>query len=798
MAALSLGEIVVSVKSDTSHLVKGFKRAESTVSKSARTMATAIKTLTAAYIGLNAIDLAKSMGRQIDTMTLIDTKLKLATKSTEELTTAQNALFKISQETRTTLTGSVDLFERLTRSTRDYSIEQKEILELTRTINKAMIISGGTAESMNASIIQLGQAFSADFQSVGQELASIREQTPRLYQAFLEGTGKTSKEFKKLAEDGELSTKIILEALQSQGIAVNEEFQKVNKTIDQSSTNAQSAILRIIGEFDKVVDVTGSVTGAIDGFTDSIKDIDSSEIEETARQIKVVAVTIGSLTIGTKAYTTATALAASANAIYGGSFGAVNRAIVLTTVSTKALSLATKAIPYVAIASAVYLIADAWIGAEDAAKKYQDTVDKNSKGFTGQGILADYKYETEIKNLVSAFDTMEAREKAYYATKGTNAEKYYKDLYDKSVSTYNKIESDVVESSNNIFATISEKTEEASTKAIKLTQKEIDAKIKGHKEVNAHVEAYYERQAELHEIALALDKAGIDFAQETQNKKYQTLAFELDIIKEQSMLIRDMDERGIATAEANFNIAQAELDHLLALGDITKTQHAQKMALQKQYRDKVIFDYSYMGQTIDAMGNSMESNFASFFDYLDEGALDFGELMKGILHDIYMDLIRNLVIKQLVSGITSALTGGGGLTTSDYTSVSEATAFAGYTPNAVGNVYSSPSLSAHSNSIVSSPTPFYFASGGVPNLGVMGEAGSEAIMPLTRTSGGDLGVKVQGTEMNISIINNTDTVASAQSDEQGDITIILEAVADSINRNTSSIRPAIQNLVDGN
>lgn len=49
---------------------------------------------------------------------------------------------------------------------------------------------------------------------------------------------------------------------------------------------------------------------------------------------------------------------------------------------------------------------------------------------------------------------------------------------------------------------------------------------------------------------------------------------------------------------------------------------------------------------------------------------------------------------------------------------------------------------AYRNSIVSSPTVFPFAKGGVPNIGLMGEAGHEAIMPLTRTSSGDLGVRV--------------------------------------------------------
>jgi phage-related minor tail protein len=45
-----------------------------------------------------------------------------------------------------------------------------------------------------------------------------------------------------------------------------------------------------------------------------------------------------------------------------------------------------------------------------------------------------------------------------------------------------------------------------------------------------------------------------------------------------------------------------------------------------------------------------------------------------------------------------------------------------------------------SNSVVSSPTLFPFADG----VGLMGEAGPEAIMPLSRDSSGTLGVKAAG------------------------------------------------------
>lgn len=66
----------------------------------------------------------------------------------------------------------------------------------------------------------------------------------------------------------------------------------------------------------------------------------------------------------------------------------------------------------------------------------------------------------------------------------------------------------------------------------------------------------------------------------------------------------------------------------------------------------------------------------------------------------------------------------------------------GWTASANGNVFSSPGLHAYANSVVGKPTFFPFANG----IGLMGEAGPEAIMPLRRGSDGRLGVSAQGSD----------------------------------------------------
>ncbi|MFJ5503816.1 phage tail tape measure protein [Pectobacterium carotovorum] len=107
--------------------------------------------------------------------------------------------------------------------------------------------------------------------------------------------------------------------------------------------------------------------------------------------------------------------------------------------------------------------------------------------------------------------------------------------------------------------------------------------------------------------------------------------------------------------------------------------------------------------------------------FLTTGKSNFKDFTKSIL-----SMLTEILMKAaLVQGINSA-TG--------------ALGFGSLIPNAKGGVYSSASLSSYSGKIVDNPTLFAFAKG----AGLMGEAGPEAIMPLTRNANGVLGVRAVG------------------------------------------------------
>jgi hypothetical protein len=59
--------------------------------------------------------------------------------------------------------------------------------------------------------------------------------------------------------------------------------------------------------------------------------------------------------------------------------------------------------------------------------------------------------------------------------------------------------------------------------------------------------------------------------------------------------------------------------------------------------------------------SGMESAFTGFFDTTSQKFMDFGELAKNILNSIYMAIVQNLIVKQLVAGIMGGIFHEGGV-----------------------------------------------------------------------------------------------------------------------------------------
>ena len=190
------------------------------------------------------------------------------------------------------------------------------------------------------------------------------------------------------------------------------------------------------------------------------------------------------------------------------------------------------------------------------------------------------------------------------------------------------------------------------------------------------------------------------------------------------------------------------------------------------------------GQTKSLFGNAFSSMEDAVVNFATTGKFSFADFTKSVLADM-----ARIATRQAASGLLGSLVGlgisaagsyfGGGATTSAGSTA------AGYSPDVLagwsgvtqanggawsGGVQMFADGGAFTNSIVSKPTAFGMANG---KTGVMGEDGEEAIMPLTRTSSGKLGVMAMGgggagaTQINVEVHIDGDGNASSTADAPG-------------------------------
>ncbi|MDD1966193.1 phage tail tape measure protein [Pseudomonas putida] len=204
-----------------------------------------------------------------------------------------------------------------------------------------------------------------------------------------------------------------------------------------------------------------------------------------------------------------------------------------------------------------------------------------------------------------------------------------------------------------------------------------------------------------------------------------------------------------ANKKATDQIQQNYADVQVAQGDWTKGA----TSAWENYLDSA---RDIAGQTKSLFTNAFSSMEDAVVNFALTGKLSFSDFAKSILADM-----ARIATRQASSALLSSLFGAGlsyfsggangfasgsAAATSSSLGASQAGYSSTYFPQADGGAWLNgvqmfANGGAFTNSVVSSPTAFGMADG---KLGVMGEAGDEAIMPLTRTSSGALGVRAVG------------------------------------------------------
>ena len=170
---------------------------------------------------------------------------------------AYGMAYRAAENSRSNLSDTTNLINRIMMSG-VYGQEASSLGSATRmaeTLNKALVIGGGTAEENKRALIQLSQGLSSGVLQ-GDELRSIREQSPYLAQVLAQGLaqvddkfiGTTVGDLKELGAQGELTSDVVIKAFEAMKDQVDATFaDKAPRTWSQGIQSISNTIKVITG-----------------------------------------------------------------------------------------------------------------------------------------------------------------------------------------------------------------------------------------------------------------------------------------------------------------------------------------------------------------------------------------------------------------------------------------------------------------------------------------------------------------------------------------------------------------------
>lgn len=784
-----VASLVVKVSTD------GANKAQSDLDKLAKQSGkteSATASLTKSFGVLNVALGAMAVGKltteffkTADAMKLVEARVKLVSTATENYSNIQKQLVSIANENRTSFSATAQLYSKMKPDLDRVGVSTATVMKITDSFGKSLLIGGASAEEAASATLQFSQAM-ASGRLQGDEYRAMIENNPRLMRLLREELGKTSSEIKQMATDGKLTADVIGGVLVRGMEKLQKEVKTIPDTIGSSFQVFKNELALTVEQLDKTTGASELVIRATKSLTESVKEAPqyferlNKSMDDVEKRYPNIIKTLNAAGFVVGKLVDSAAVAGDGIAwVAGGAMNTLAYSIdgVLSIAVDEYDRIIAQDKAYKAQASKPLNIITS--GQEDYEARIKEKRDKAQKEQTENAkkvakVRADIETDLDLELL--AIDARRSKEKEEKAKKAKEAQ-------EKAIKDSEKLEKEWAYKKIDIDKSIAIATQDELAKPYIELQYKYEEDLEHFKTQQGSKERLTKQfNLELErlnkETAQKADEENqklLDKEQKAQEKlkraKEQSIQKELKLQEEnfriqarQVELLDDEADKQVALATLEYQRTQASLKAQMQLDEISPEYYNAMMEMEDKLLEKQKQNWTLAGQVVNNVTSQMESSMTDFLDVTSDNFADFGKMATSILQDVYREIIRISVVKPLVSSLTSGamslFTSGSSLTSLPNASTS--TAFTGSEPLmfAKGGSFSSPSLSQYSNSIVDKPTFFAFAQGGAPNAGVMGEAGSEAILPLTRTSSGNLGVEASGVgtqTMKIQIINESGT-----------------------------------------
>jgi lambda family phage tail tape measure protein len=675
-----------------------------------------------------------------DSMNQLNSKLHIFVGEGDKATYAFQSLLKIADDTKAPLTSIATIFTRIATATERLKLSTDLQLSLTRILQQSFRVSGATAEEATASTIQFSQALSFG-QLKGQELRSVLSQNSVLATIFSKSIEKSGKDIYKFAEAGGFTPKFVLKALITHMDDIEKKATKLAPTFEQT-------LNRAMNKFTESVNKLNNEFGISNGFANFVDFLLKNGDQVIAIVISLAATAIPKLVSSIQALNFAALL--NPVGLFAAAIGGLTYLAIQSAGGVKQFVGEVRTLPAVLSLASLQLAELAFnIATLGTAMFIDNPVTKFLKG--SQKDLSNYIKgvreaakqidSTNLKQPPSLKSLLDEVDKLKDVKKLTITEQI--GLLNVRFNAGKIAASDYVVKLKGLETKeISEKFHKGTISIEKFNKEISDLKIND-----------LARQLDIGLISIEQFNAGVNaFKIEELNRKFHSGKITLEDFNNQlvKLKIEGSDQNSIFTG-------------------ILKGSHT--------FSESIGTMSDQIGKVTNNVFQGMEDK---FLEFAKTGKANMKDFAQSILDELTRVAIRMAILKPLTKGIE-------GLFTSPSSSSG---AISGS-----GSAISSPSVVAANGAIfnrgvdkfanggiVGNPTYFGMSGG---KMGLMGEAGPEAIVPLKRSSDGSLGVKASPTIVNV--INNTQSQIDTKESTSSDGSKIIDVIV------TQKVREGIAN-----
>ena len=679
------------------------------INQNTKQMASNLGLLTGAFSGFIGFHTIRQIVSMSDAMQNLNNRLILLTGTQEAASVAMRQLLALSDRTNTSVSELAQTYVRVGVSLQNLGANSTQIIALVEVLTNSFRIAGSTGEETAATIVQLSQAFSSGTLR-GQELRSVMLQNATVAGLLREKFGKN---LLADAEKGLIRASDVLEILYENQEKINKSAEKLTPTFGQSLTKAVGQLTYRFGELNREY-------GASILFGETMSKVVKNM---GAIMLGVATVAVPALTIALVRLSLSNPYLAALTLAVAGLVTAINYMGDASDSFTQKLYK---------IQAAFYDLASTLVKARVSMREFAD---EYFNWLMKREQRQDYRNETaELDGLRIKFDQLAAAARKNSVELPVDPEANSKDalkqLLDKAKAQ----------------DALSAKELKAKDLLAELNQEYLYGTLV--------LSDYNDRLAEIE-----LKKLNQEFV--TGKKDLDAYTASLDAL-ERKDLSKQLTAGTISLKEFNEQVEATKIETLnakLAEGSISLSQYNEELTKisnklgpggllavgAQSYLDSLGTTSS---QIADAIKGSFVTLETSFLGFIKTGKFEFAKFTEAILDDLLKIVIRASILQPIAGGLTglftTAPTGAAGGAYTNFPTPLE---------SAKGNAFSGGNVIPFARGgVVSSPTMFGYGSG---KNGIMGEAGPEAVLPLARGKGGNLGVQAVVTPVTINIVNNT-------------------------------------------